>query len=134
MGIIAKRAFQNKSALMVPTFYGIAADGERYLNGDSSKNSISNGVKSLFFKLFTDTEIDIYVDPGADKLKMCVVGVYHEDKEVIINGINESGNKDGWVPCISFGYTSRNRSSSMRVRICSIDVGCYGKAMEIDWD
>ena len=113
-------------------FYGASTSSQWWLNGKfifGIDLRIKEKIGMNHFKVLKDGEIDIYVDPEGGELKMCVVGIAGEDKEVVINGINESENKDGWVLTISFGASS----TSIKARVCSIDAECYGKPMEIEW-
>ena len=123
------------------TFYGVSRTSQWWLNGkwtDSLKGRKGGRIKKRInmqhFKSLKDGEIDIYVNLEVGELKMCIVGDCNEDKEVVINGINEAeqdygiGN-DPWVPRLSLSSSSR----SIKVRICKIDPECYGQEIKIDW-
>ena len=74
------------------------------------------------------TEIDVFVDADQGILRMCVVGMLSEDKEVEITGLNESNNKIGWVPRIIFYHKSQS------FEIAHIDTGLYGQRTNILWN
>ena len=131
LGIIAKKECNMNAAYDSKTFYGASTADQWWLNGGygSNREEIKKRENIYSFVYVKDGEIDIYVNNETNQLKMCLVGASYENKEVVIDGIDKSGNKDGWVPSISFGYSA----TSIRVRICSIDVECYGQSMDIDW-
>ena len=133
MGIIAKKSFTKDSALFAETYYGVSCWSQWYLNGNMSRGVLGEKIKNKIdlkhFESLTDGEIDIYVNDVSGEFKMCMVGNCDEHKEVVIDGINKSGNKDGWVPCISFGSSA----TSITVRVCEIAPECYGKEIEIEW-
>ena len=135
IGMSAKRQFGNKFSWREESFYGIIAFGSFYLNGTkiaAGKNDerIRKRIKLSHFYKLTDGhgEIDIAMDCGNGIMKMVVVGMMEEDKEVYIEGLNNGATGDvEWMPHIAIGHTQQT------LRICTIPAMYYGVPMDIDW-
>ena len=117
------------------TFYGINS-GSCYLDGKlhgGAQGPYNGNIRKWrdlnHFKIKMG-EVDMYLDVDKGIFKLCVVGALNEKKEVIINGLHESGNERGWVPHLLFNANDR----AQHVRVGSIDSICYGMKMDIKWE
>ena len=81
------------------------------------------------FTKYKDLEVVTYVDADQGIFKFCKVGEesIDENTEGIMRGLNDSGNKDGWLPHLHL------YNKGVEVRVCEIDSECYGRSMEINW-
>ena len=139
-GVSAKRKF-GEYPWSEKTFYGIdtADNNDSFvIDGKSCYKLVGrNGSKirkrvSLTHFLEKKVEVDIYLDVDQGILRFCVVGVCDEDKEVYIEGLRwwPWMNNDGWVPHFLFCGSG----TQQQIRACSIDIECYGKELDIQWD
>ena len=134
-GICAKKKFRN-GPWCHASFYGFATN--KYLNlGGQNVNKGANGEKirkkiDMQHFLMKKGEVDIYLDADQGIYKFCVVGIAGEDKEVYIDGLGNSENEDGWVPCLIFDNGTGDYKQ--QVRACCIANECYGKEIYIQWE
>ena len=128
-GISAKKSFGDVYTYYQDTFYGVATNGSWYLNGNlgSGQNEeiIRKKIDLAHFEELKEGEIDIYVDDVNGILKICIVGMVSDDKEVFIKGINNCGNKDGWVPHLILDEDTNE--GLQNIQIGQIRKEMYGK-------
>ena len=136
-GVSAKKTMDGTAgfAYYTKTFYGVSTFGQWYLDGKEYSVGLNghHGEKiekrvdmSYFYVL--DGEVDIFLDVTNGIFKLCVVGM-KDDREAVIEGINKSGNDQGWVPNIVFGSTEIEEEA----RICEIQEELYGEKVDIEW-
>ena len=135
-GISAKKKF-SKNPWDCKSFYGVGTNDYWNLDGEAKfgrRNKKSGKIRKRIdmqhFKM-KKGEVDIYLDADQGIFKLCVVGIHGEEKEVYIEGLNDSGNNKGWVPHLLFAAASNN---GQQVRACSIDSEYYGQKMDIQWE
>ena len=134
LGVSAKRKFRNTSTWEQKTFYGGIAYGHFYLNGKECESAGKHGEKireridlSIFHNA-DNVEIDISIDCDNGILKMVIVGNVGKEKEIYIEGFNNSPNDNiEWIPHLVIG------NNSQKFRICAIQSGHYGMPYDIDW-
>ena len=138
-GISAIKKFREDYACGDTTYYGISTNDCWWLNGKlidgwatvgQNGERIRERIDFSHFRNCKDGEVDIYIDCDEGILKICVVGVVGQEKEVHISELNKSGNNDGWVPNFLFGY----EGVQQRIRVAVIDAECYGKEIDIVWN
>ena len=107
-------------------------DGERIYHASQGKKgeTVKRANMRQHYRVLEDGEIDMYVNAQSGVFKVCIAGDLCDDKEVIFNGIDKSGNEDGWVPAVTFGHTS----NSIKVRISRIDEKFYCESLKIEWN
>ena len=134
-GIRAKKKL-NGDPWMDETYYGAGTGPYWNVGGSSRENGINGETlrKRIDMKhfLMKKGEVDMYLDADQGIFKFCVVGISGEDKEVYIDGLDNSENTDGWVPHLLFANGTNGHEQ--QIRACSIDDECYGQEMEIQWE
>ena len=121
------------------TYYGSCSDGSWYLNGrfiadglnGRSGEIIRKNIQTKHFQQ-KDIEVDLYLDCDKGIYRLCVVGYEISDvMELQAIGLNNCGNKNGWVPNITFPLRAK---PGLAVRCGKIDPSHYGKKLGIKWD
>ncbi len=136
-GVSAKRKFEETYGYYEETFYGVANDvinDSWYLNGKhitvgnigENNEKIKDKIKKNFF-MANNMEIDIYLDVDEGILKMTKTGDVEPDFDAQIDGINNGGNKNGWIPHIAVQNRFQN------IRIAKINPSWYGIKKDIKW-
>ena len=142
-GVSAKKDCGEFGSQNEKTYYGCSNKGlwaDWYLNGrriyeDTRLDGyfgekIRKKIDTTHFKN-NNIEVDLYLDCDEGIFRLCVVGMeLNDDTEVEIVGLNNSGNKNGWVPNVIFS----SKPSELTVRCCKIYSNeYYGKQLEIEW-
>ena len=136
-GISAKKKFI-QDPWRHKSFYGVGTRNYWNLHGQTAYTLIGKNREKIREKInmrqfvMTNGDVDMYLDADQGIFKFCVVGIADEDKEVYIDGLCNSENKDGWVPCLLFA--NGTGSYKQQLRACCIDSECYGKEMDIQWE
>ena len=136
-GVSARKRFKSGSACLSKSYYGISTNNCWWLDGRNTYEKIGHNKEKIREKIsfshfgdLTDGEVDIYMDCDAGILRICVVGMLQEDKEVEISGLDKSGNNDGWVPNLLFG----SGGIKQKIQVAAIDSRYYGAEIGIKWD
>ena len=124
---VSAKILMSRYAYSCQLFYGVSTYDQWWGNGSWLASHKKNNIEHFQFE---QGEVDIFLDATNGIFKLCVVGMKGDDKELVIEGMNKSGNKDGWVPNISFGSGAVDQEA----RICKIETDLYGEKFDIQWD
>ena len=131
-GISAKKSFGDVRDDKDDTFYGVDINGFNRVHGNpgSGKAKRKREKDMEYLRKLKEVEVDIYVDDIKGVFKACIVGQSSQDKEIFIQGIDKSGNKEGWIPHLILDDEAIPEIQNIQIK--QIGEEMYGKK-EIFW-